>query len=46
MQQNLPGGFKRKYRFRGGTTDAEQKRFWIILAITIAVMIAVFYFWG
>lgn len=46
MRQELPGGFKRKYRYRGGGSDAEQKRFWIVLAVTLAIVFGLFYFFG
>ncbi|HYK77435.1 MAG TPA: hypothetical protein VEV16_10685 [Daejeonella sp.] len=35
---------QRNYRFKGGKSDNEQKRFWILLLIALAICAAIVYF--
>ncbi|WP_255494218.1 hypothetical protein [Hufsiella ginkgonis] len=38
-----PNQFRRKYRYRGTDTDKEQKRFWIVVLITLAIVFGIIY---
>ncbi|TQM52542.1 hypothetical protein BDE36_4363 [Arcticibacter tournemirensis] len=38
-----PKKYTRNYRFRGGNTGSEQKRFWIFLVIGLLIGMAIVY---
>lgn len=40
----LPSDYKRKYRYKGIDPDAEQKRFWLMLLIALAIGGVIIYF--
>ncbi len=40
----LPSDYKRRYRYKGINPSKEQKQFWLMLLIALAIGVAIMYF--